>query len=411
MIKYKNRKTAKRIIFLVMFIWTFFNGAYANINAPLLRSIAEAQGFTNEIMVNYIATIANLAMVAANIFLSIIGGKKMNMRMWAIVAGVLTMGGGVGTILLSGNLNAMIFARFFVGFGAGVGCLIAGAVLPFYFEGKELATVLGVVTAGSGFWGFIFSNLSGVLNASYGWKASYMLYCYAIIPVILFLVFVPKEKFIEVPEKAIDKLKETDKKEKRERELNPQVIIYIVLAFLVYLMIQLMWSNISTWIAEPPINATLVQVGLAASIMPLASFIGRALNGPIYNKIGRFSLHLFYAMLLMGLILGVVATTFNLSLVAIFLVGATMGLAHPVVTLLAIKTSPRGQVRAQALILAGENLGNFFSTQWRVYINRLSDGTLRSAFHINAYFVGAVLVLCFIGTFILMKMEKKQQIA
>ena len=394
-----------------MFIWTFFNGAYANINAPLLRSIAEAQGFTNEIMVNYIATIANLAMVAANIFLSIIGGKKMNMRMWAIVAGVLTMGGGVGTILLSGNLNAMIFARFFVGFGAGVGCLIAGAVLPFYFEGKELATVLGVVTAGSGFWGFIFSNLSGVLNASYGWKASYMLYCYAIIPVILFLVFVPKEKFIEVPEKAIDKLKETDKKEKKERELNPQVIIYIVLAFLVYLMIQLMWSNISTWIAEPPINATLVQVGLAASIMPLASFIGRALNGPIYNKIGRFSLHLFYAMLLMGLILGVVATTFNLSLAAIFLVGATMGLAHPVVILLAIKTSPRGQVRAQALILAGENLGNFFSTQWRVYINRLSDGTLRSVFHINAYFVGAVLVLCFIGTFILMKMEKKQQIA
>ena len=113
----------------------------------------------------------------------------------------------------------------------------------------------------------------------------------------------------------------------------------------------------------------------------------------------------------MGLILGVVATTFNLSLAAIFLVGATMGLAHPVVILLAIKTSPRGQVRAQALILAGENLGNFFSTQWRVYINRLSDGTLRSVFHINAYFVGAVLVLCFIGTFILMKMEKKQQIA
>lgn len=394
-----------------MFIWTFFNGAYANINAPLIKSIAEAQGFTNEIMVNYIATITNLAMVAANIFLSLIGGKKMNMRIWAVVAGVLTIGGSMGAILVSGSLSAMIFMRFFVGFGAGVGCLIAGAVLPFYFEGKELATVLGVVTAGSGFWGFIFSNLSGVLNASYGWKASYMLYCYAIIPVILFLVFVPKEKFIEVPEKAIDKLKETDKKEKKERELNPQVIIYIVLAFLVYLMIQLMWSNISTWIAEPPINATLVQVGLAASIMPLASFIGRALNGPIYNKIGRFSLHLFYAMLLMGLILGVVSTTFNLSLVAIFLVGATMGLAHPVVTLLAIKTSPRGQVRAQALILAGENLGNFFSTQWRVYINRLSDGTLRSAFHINAYFVGAVLVLCFIGTFILMKMEKKQQIA
>ena len=411
MIKYKNRKTAKRVIFLIMFIWTFFNGAYANINAPLIKSIADAQGFTNEIMVNYIATITNLAMVAANIFLSLIGGKKMNMRLWAVITGVLTIGGSLGAVLVSGSLGAMIFMRFFVGFGAGIGCLISGAVLPFYFEGKELATVLGVVTAGSGFWGFIFSNISGVLNSAYGWKASYMLYCYAIIPVLLFLIFIPKEKFIETPEKAIEKAKTsaTEKvKEKKERELNPTVIIYIVLAFLVYLMIQLMWSNISTWIAEPPINATLVQVGLAASIMPLASFIGRALNGPIYNKIGRFSLHLFFGMLLVGLILGVVADTFGTSLVAIFLVGATMGLAHPVVTLLGIKSSPRGQVRAQALILAGENLGNFFSTQWRVFINNLSDGTLRSAFRINAYFVAAVVVLCFIGTFILMKVEKKE---
>ena len=411
MIKYKDRKTAKRVIFLVMFIWTFFNGAYANINAPLIRSIAQVQGFTNEIMVNYIATITNLAMVAANIFLSLIGGKKMNMRIWAVVAGVLTIGGSIGAVLVSGSLNAMIFMRFFVGFGAGVGCLISGAVLPFYFEGKELATVLGVVTAGSGFWGFIFSNLSGIVNASFGWKASYMLYLYAIVPVLLYLIFIPKEKFIVEPEKVIDKAQKTKKEGKKERELNPIVIIYIVLAFLVYLMIQLMWSNISTWIAESPISASLVQVGLAASIMPLASFIGRALNGPIYNKIGRFSLHLFYGMLLAGLIIGVVATTFNLSLVAIFLVGATMGLAHPVVTLLAIKTSPKAQVRAQAMILAGENIGNFFSTQWRVYINKLSDGTLRSAFHINAYFVAAVLVLCFIGTFIMMKMEKKQQLA
>lgn len=116
----------------------------------------------------------------------------MNMRIWAVVAGVLTIGGSVGAVLVSGSLSAMIFMRFFVGFG----CLISGAVLPFYFEGKELATVLGVV-----------------------------------------------------------------------------------------------------------------------------------------------------------------ATTFNLSLVAIFLVGATMGLAHPVVTLLAIKTSPKAQVRAQAMILAGENIG------------------------------------------------------
>lgn len=182
-----------------MFIWTFFNGAYANINAPLIRSIAEVQGFTNEIMVNYIATITNLAMVAANIFLSLIGGKKMNMRIWAVVAGVLTIGGSVGAVLVSGSLSAMIFMRFFVGFGAGVGCLIAGAVLPFYFEGKELATVLGVVTAGSGFWGFIFSNISGIVNASFGWKASYMLYLYAIVPVLLFLIFIPKEKFIEEP--------------------------------------------------------------------------------------------------------------------------------------------------------------------------------------------------------------------
>lgn len=409
MIQYKDRKTAKRVIFIVMFIWTFFNSAYANINAPLIKSIAEAQGFTDPIMVNYLATIANLAMMAANIFLSLIGGKKMNMRLWAVIAGACTIGGSVGAVLVSDSLGAMIFMRFFVGFGAGIGCLIAGANLPYFFEGKELATVMGTVTAGSGFWGFIFSNLSGTVNSFFGWKASYMLFCYAIIPVILFLVFIPKERFIEEPEKVIDTSKAG--KEKKGSGLNPSIIIYIVLAFLVYMMIQLMWSNISIWIAEAPINATLVQVGMAASIMPLASFIGRVLNGPIFNKLGRFTLHLFFGMLLLGLVIGSAATSFGPALAAIFLVGATMGLAHPALTMMGIKSSPAGQVRAQALILAAENLGNFFSTQWRATVGSMSDGTLPSAFRINAYFVAAVLAACFIGSFIMINQEKKKSAA
>lgn len=409
MIHYKSRKTAKRVIFAVMFIWTFFNGAYANINAPLIKSIAEAQGFTNATMVNYLATITNLAMMAANLFLSLIGGKKMNMRLWAIITGVLTIGGSIGAILVSDSLGAMIFMRFFVGFGAGIGCLIAGANLPYFFEGKELATVMGVVTAGSGFWGFIFSNISGAVNAAFGWKASYMLFCYAVVPVLLFLIFIPKERFIEEPEKVIDPSKH--KEEKSGSGLNPSIIIYIVLAFLVFMMIQLMWSNISIWIAEEPINATLAQVGIAASIMPLASFIGRSLNGPIFNKLGRFTLHLFFGMLLLGLILGAIATSFGVALAAIFLVGATMGLAHPALTMMGIKTSPRGQVRAQALILAAENVGNFFSTQWRASVSSMSDGTLPSAFKINSYFVAIVLVACFVGSFILISREKKQEAA
>ena len=404
MIQYKNRKNAKKVIFAVMFIWTFFNGAYANINAPLIRSIAETQGFTNATMVNYLATITNLAMIAANLTLSMIGGKKMNMRLWAVITGVLTMGGSIGAVLVSDSLGAMICMRFLVGFGAGIGCLIAGANLPYFFEGKELATVMGVVTAGSGFWGFIFSNISGAVNATFGWKASYMLFCYAIIPVLLFLIFIPKERFIEAPGKAIAGSGKTEKI--GNKGLNPGILFYIVLACLVYMIIQQMWSNISIWIAEEPISASLGQVGIAASIMPLSSFIGRALNGPIFNKLGRFTMHLLCVMLFIGMVIGAMASSFGVALIAVAFVGATMGLAHPALTMMGIKSSPGRQVRAQALILMAENIGNFISTQWRAWIGSMSDGTLPSAFRINSYFVVIVLAASVLVTAILMRREK-----
>lgn len=328
----------------------------------------------------------------------------MNMRLWVVITGVLTIGGSMGAILVSDSLEAMIVMRFFVGFGAGIGCLIAGANLPYFFEGKELATVMGIVTAGSGFWGFVFSNISGVINASFGWKASYMLFCYAVIPVLLFLIFIPKERFIQEPVKAVSGGKKAE-------ELSPTIIFYVVLAFLVYMMVQVMWSNISIWIAEAPIRANLMQIGVAASVMPLASFIGRSLNGPIFNKLGRFTLHMFFVMLIAGLFIGSAASSFGPAMAAIFLVGATMGLAHPALTMMGINSSPRGQVRAQALILAAENLGSFFSTQWRVSISRLGDGSLPSAFKINACFVIAVLLVSLAVTFMLMAREKRRAAA
>ena len=60
-------------------------------------------------------------------------------------------------------------------------------VLADFFEGKELSNVIGLVLAGSGFWGFVFSNVSGFVGGKFGWKIAYLLHLYAVIPLILFL--------------------------------------------------------------------------------------------------------------------------------------------------------------------------------------------------------------------------------
>lgn len=399
---YKDLKKTRRIIAITMFIFAFFNSAYVQINTPLLSSMIAAQGWTNETLCNLIVTIGNLAQIPSYILGGVLG-RKMDKKKLVYISAVLFLVGGLLVIPCSSNIWLVLLCRFIVGCGSGMLILISTAILPDFFEGKELSSTIGLVLAGSGFWGFIFANLSGQIGNAFGWKTAYLLHLYAVIPLALFAILIPNQPLIKKT------LEEADKKSPETRTkapINPMVFVYTLAGMASFMLVQGMWSNSSIWITGT-IGGTVAQAGIASSVISLFSFLGRMVFGKVYGKLGRFTLHLNIVMLIIGMFIASSATTFPVALAAIAFVGVAMGFVAPTALNRCIEVAPENQETAQAITSIGFALGNFVSTYWKWFLNKVSNGTLSSVFHINTYFCIGFLALAFLISFVMIRKERQ----
>lgn len=397
--RFQDLKKTRTIIAVVMFIFAFFNSAYVQLNTPLLSSMIEAQGWTNETLCNLIVTVGNLAQIPAYIVGAVLG-NKMDKKKLVYLSIVCFLVGGLLIIPLSFNIYLVLLCRFIVGCGSGMLILISTAILPDFFEGKQLSSIIGLVLAGSGFWGFVFANIAGTICDAYGWKTAYLLHLYALIPLVLFALFIPNRPLIERSEEKDDKRVSSSK-------MNPMVFVYTLAGMASFMLIQGMWSNSSIWITDT-LGGTVAQAGLASSVISLFSFLGRLVFGRVYGKCGRFTLHGNIVLLIVGMFIASQATSFGLALVAIAFVGVAMGFVAPTALNLCIEASPKTQERAQAITSIGFAIGNFSSTYWKLFLNQVSNGTLPSVFRINTYFCMAFLLVAFLISFLLMQKRKQE---
>lgn len=407
-IQIKDPKKARTIIAATMFMFAFFNSAYVQLNTPLLSSMIETQGWTNETLCNLIVTIGNLAQIPAYLLGAVLG-KKMDKKKLTYISVLCFLIGGLLIIPLSFNIYLVLLCRFIVGCGSGMLILISTAILPDFFEGPQLSSVIGLVLAGSGFWGFIFANIVGVIAANYGWKTAYLLHLYAVVPLILFAWFIPNKPLVDSrrasdhPENAAE-----TKAVHTGNHMNPMVYVYTLAGMFSFMLVQGMWSNSSIWITDT-LGGTIAQAGIASSVISLFSFFGRMVFGRVYSKLGRFTLHLNIILLIIGMFLASSAETFITALVAIAFVGVAMGFVAPTALNRCIEVSPRTQETAQAVTSIGFALGNFSSTYWKLFLNQVSSGSLSSVFHINTYFCIGFLILAFVISLLLIQKEKSQK--
>lgn len=385
----KSLNKTRRTIAIVMFLFAFFNSAYVQLTTPLLSTMIQTQGWTNEMLCNLIVTMGNFAQIPAYIICGVLG-KRMNKKKMAYVSVACFLVGGLLIIPCSFNIYLVLLCRFIVGFGSGILILISTAILPDFFDGKQLSSAIGLVLAGSGFWGFVFSNIAGYIGGTYGWKAAYLLHLYAMVPLILFAVFIPGHPLV---------VKKEAEKSAAAKNTNggikPMVLVYTLAGMIIFMLVQLMWSNTSLWVTGT-LGGTVAQAGLASSMLSLFSCIGRLLFGKIYGKLGRYTIHLDLGFLIVGMLIASNATSFSLALVALAFVGVAMALAAPAALNRCIEISPESQETAQSITSIGFALGNFGSTYWKLFVNGLGDGSLNSAFHINMYFTIGVLVVAFL---------------
>ena len=255
--------------------------------------------------------------------------------------------------------------------------------------------------AGSGFWGFVFSNVSGFVGGKFGWKIAYLLHLYAVIPLILFAVFIPDQPLVESKQKKANA-------PTQKGDLSPMIFVYTLAGMVAFMLIQVMWSNTSLWVTGT-LGGTVAQAGMASGMMSLFSCIGRLFFGKIYGKLGRFTIHLDLALLIVGMAIASHSHSYAMALVALAFVGVSMALTAPAALNRCIEISPRCQERAQSITSIGFALGNFGSTYWKLFVGKFGDGTLNSVFRVNSYFTVAVLVIAFGISAVLISREKKAQ--
>ena len=399
-VQYKDLTKARKVIAVAMFIFAFFNSAYVQLNTPLLSTMIETQGWTNEMLCNLIVTMGNFAQIPAYLICLALGGR-MNKKKMAYLSIACFLVGGLLIIPCSTSIYLVLLCRFIVGFGSGILILISTAILPDFFEGKELSNVIGLVLAGSGFWGFVFSNVSGFVGGKFGWKIAYLLHLYAVIPLILFAVFIPDQPLVEAKQKKANA-------PTQKGDLSPMIFVYTLAGMAAFMLIQVMWSNTSLWVTGT-LGGTVAQAGMASGMMSLFSCIGRLFFGKIYGKLGRFTIHLDLALLIVGMAIASHSHSYAMALVALAFVGVSMALTAPAALNRCIEISPRCQERAQSITSIGFALGNFGSTYWKLFVGKFGDGTLNSVFRVNSYFTVAVLVIAFGISAVLISREKKAQ--
>ena len=399
-VQYKDLTKARKVIAVVMFIFAFFNSAYVQLNTPLLSTMIETQGWTNEMLCNLIVTMGNFAQIPAYLICLALGGR-MNKKKMAYLSIACFLVGGLLIIPCSTSIYLVLLCRFIVGFGSGILILISTAILPDFFEGKELSNVIGLVLADSGFWGFVFSNVSGFVGGKFGWKIAYLLHLYAVIPLILFAVLIPDQPLVEAKQKKANA-------PTQKGDLSPMIFVYTLAGMAAFMLIQVMWSNTSLWVTGA-LGGTVAQAGMASGMMSLFSCIGRLFFGKIYGKLGRFTIHLDLALLIVGMAIASHSHSYTMALVALTFVGVSMALTAPAALNRCIEISPRCQERAQSITSIGFALGNFGSTYWKLFVGKFGDGTLNSVFRVNSYFTVAVLVIAFGISAVLISREKKAQ--
>lgn len=105
-------KKTRTTIAVVMFIFVFFNSAYVQLNTPLLSTMIETQGWTNEMLCNLVVTMGNFAQIPAYILCGVLG-NRMNKKKMAYVSVACFLIGGLLIIPCSFNIYLVLLCRFF----------------------------------------------------------------------------------------------------------------------------------------------------------------------------------------------------------------------------------------------------------------------------------------------------------
>lgn len=345
-------KTTKKPIFKISLLSISLLLMLAPVIAPAIPLMGEAFTGQSKSSVELLLTVPNFGIIAA-LFMSPLAIKGIGKKATILLGMSLALTSGVVPIFFS-NYYLILLLRFMFGFGIGLFNSLAVSLLAEFYEGEELATMMGLQSMVGALGSAILSFAVGYFILS-GWQATFSIY-FIIVPVmILFMLFVPiqREEKVQVQEEIIDG--------QSKQTLNAGVLSIAALIFFLFTFYMVIPIKMPEFVLTKGIG-TMSSISIVTG---LSTLIGIPV-GIFYGKIHKYLQDNVLTIGLLVIPLGLAVVTFSGHLLVltlgVMISGIGFGLTMPYLYTKLAQVAPKNSVNlAYTTVLIATNIGVFAS--------------------------------------------------
>lgn len=401
-----TEKTAQKIGYAMIPVMAIYalGASQGGVNAGMATfAVAFPEAGAN---IAYIVSMVALGMIPSGIISGLVTGKYIKYRTSILAAIVLYLVSGLYPMVMpaeGASWTMLLVSRFIFGFAVGWSYPLAQAlVFKMVSDEHKRASWLGIGMAFFNLGSMIMEFAGGYL-AVIGWKYVYLVYLIGIIPLVIVAAML-KEPKTDAEQAA--ELAEREHTEVKKAKIPPIAFVYMVLLWLscAFAMPTILYCSFV--VADP------VTAGLILTAMTLVGALTGFTLGPVYKKLGKWTLP--FATIFLGVFYiaaAMVSTpeSFNLPLYAVaFLVGHWgFAIIIPGTADMVTNLTPLGAAtRAMGFNTALHQMGCFTATPFAAFLLTLVGGQAVTDVLLPSAII--VLVLGFISLIVtgLTKVEK-----
>ena len=302
-----------------------------------------------------------------------------------IILGLLLMAvGGVLPAVLSA-FPLIFLARILLGLGIGLINARAINIIGQFFTGKERVQMMGLRGSAEVLGSASLTLLVGWLT-QFGWQPAFMVYLFALVILLLFLLFVPREEFVAHSER---KDEENLPKVKLDKAMWKMGLYLAFLAFFVINVNTFLTIRIPQIVLEKGIG-TAQEASLILSLMQVMGILAGTLFSFLVGRLKGWLLAVSYVVFGVA----VVGIAFASNLWVLGLGGMVSGFFYSIILTIVFsqvtERTPKALLNTvMTIVLMGCNIGGASSALLPTYLEKLNP-TATGAFGI--YAVGCALI-------------------
>lgn len=364
--------------------------------APSLASIAADMPEVPVSIVQTLTSFPSFVMIfvclIANKVIEYVGKKRVLLTGAIAISAV-----GILGYLFNSSIVVLYCWAGLLGVGFGTVLPTTSGVLAENYDEKERGSLMGIQSVFTNI-GAMYLTYVGGWVAAIHWKLNYLVYLYALIPVIFGIIFLPNDKPVKAEVSGDEKV--------GFGSLNKTTWVFGAITFLFMILYGVHSANISFFVMEKELGSPAV-VGTIMAVCTLGGMLGGATFGAVNKIFKTYTFAAAFFLLAISLVITIKAPNITVLLIGALLCGCSISWDIPQ-SMLSITNTNRVEAAAVACSVAhiGGQIGTFCSSLVMTNITSVFSQSVSVRYAITAAISAAcgVIVILIIKA---MKLDKQ----